>query len=87
MPVTGPRGVRRVPRATAGSLLDRHQNLLAARSATEEEMARLAREEEFLAEQVREAAQQVRYYEGLLANLRRDWHGPGTLAELVRRLG
>lgn len=75
-----------MPRTTAGSLHDRHQALLAARHETEAEMAQLAREEEYLAQQVRQAGEQVRYYESLLANLRRDWGKPGALADLVRRL-
>lgn len=75
-----------MPRTTAGSLHDKHQSLLAARHEAEAELARLAREESYLAQQVREAAEQVRYYEGLLANLRRDWGKPGALADLVRRL-
>lgn len=75
-----------MPRTTAGSLHDRQQALLAARSQTEAEMAQLAREETYLAEQVREALAQVRYYEGLLTNLRRDWGSAGALADLVRRL-
>jgi len=50
-------------------------------------MARLAREEEYLHRQVREAANQVRYYESLLATLRRDWGRTEGLTDLVRRLG
>jgi hypothetical protein len=76
-----------VPRTTVGSLLDKQQSLVAMRHEAEAEVARLAREEQFLSRQVREAAEQVRYYEGLLVNLRRDWGRTGTLAELVRRLG
>ncbi len=49
-------------------------------------MERLAREEDYLVHQVRLALEQVHYYEGLLAVLRRDWKGPGGLADLVRRL-
>ena len=75
-----------MPRTTAGSLHDRLQTLLAARHETEAEMARLAREETYVSQQVREATEQVRYYEGLLANLRRDWGKPGALEDLVRRL-
>jgi hypothetical protein len=67
-------------------LHDRHQALLAARHETEAEMARLAREETYLAQQVREASEQVRYYETLLANLKRDSGHPGAFADLVRRL-
>ncbi|MCI4339944.1 MAG: hypothetical protein L3K06_02670 [Thermoplasmata archaeon] len=50
-------------------------------------MTRLEREEEYLRRQVREAREQVRYYEGLLNVLRRDWGKPAPLAELVRKLG
>lgn len=75
-----------MPRTTAGSLHDRHQTLLADRRETEAELARLAREEAYLAQQVRHAGEQVRYYEGLLANLRRTWGRPRGLDELVRRL-
>jgi len=50
-------------------------------------MARLEREEEYLRRQVREAREQVRYYEGLLTVLRRDWGRPAPLADLVRKLG
>jgi len=76
-----------VPRTTVGSLLDRQQNLVAQRNEAEAEIARLEREEAFLSRQVREATEQVRYYEGLLVNLKRDWGRRGTLAELIRRLG
>ncbi|HYK92461.1 MAG TPA: hypothetical protein VEY07_00250 [Thermoplasmata archaeon] len=65
---------------------DRLQALLAARHETEAELARIAREESYVSQQVREAAEQVRYYEGLLVNLRRDWGKPAALADLVRRL-
>ena len=75
-----------MPRTTAGSLHDRQQALLSARHQTEAEMAQLAREESYLSQQVREATEQVRYYEGLLTNLRRDWGRSGALADLVRRL-
>jgi hypothetical protein len=75
----------REPRLT--SLTDRHQALLAAQHAAEAEAGRLAREEEFLAGQVRQAREQVRYYEGLLTTLRRDWGKTPPLADLVRRLG
>lgn len=69
------------------SLTDRQQSLLAARHAAEAEAGRLAREEEFLVAQVRQAREQVRYYESLLSTLRRDWGKPAPLADLVRRLG
>jgi hypothetical protein len=76
-----------MPRTTAGSLLDRHQSLVAARHETEAEIARLTREESYLSRQVRQAAEQVRYYEGLLTSLRRDWGRTGALADLMRRIG
>jgi hypothetical protein len=51
------------------------------------EVARLRREEEYLRLKVRQAREQVHYYEGLLALLRRDYGRPPSLAEVVRRLG
>ena len=51
------------------------------------EVARLRREEEYLRLKVRQAREQVRYYEGLLTLLRRDFGRPPSLAEVVRRLG
>lgn len=73
-------------RPSPASLLDRQQSLFAARDHAEAEMQRLAREEKYLVGQVRLALEQVHYYEGLLAVLRRDWGSQGRLAELVRRL-
>ncbi len=51
------------------------------------EVARLRREEEYLRLKVRQAREQVRYYEGLLTLLRRDLGRPPSLSEVVRRLG
>ena len=51
------------------------------------EIARLRREEEYLRLKVRQAREQVRYYEELLALLRRDFGRPPSLDEFVRRLG
>ena len=51
------------------------------------EVARLRREEEYVRLKVRQAREQVRYYEGLLTLLRRDYGRPPSLAEVVRRLG
>ncbi len=51
------------------------------------ELVRLRREEEYLSLKVRQAREQVRYYEGLLDLLRRDWGKAPGLSELVRRLG
>ncbi len=51
------------------------------------EVARLRREEEYLRLKVRQAREQVRYYEGLLTLLRRDLGKPPSLTDVVRRLG
>jgi hypothetical protein len=51
------------------------------------ELGRLRREEEYLRLKVRQARDQVRYYEGLLQLLRRDLGRPASLNEVVRRLG
>ena len=72
---------------TPTSLHDRHQLLLEARAAAEAESARLAREQEYLLSQIRQAEEQVRHYEGLLTLLRRDWGGKSPpLFDLVRKL-
>ena len=51
------------------------------------ELSRLRREEEYLRLKVRQARDQVRYYEGLLQLLRRDLGRQPSLTEVVRRLG
>ena len=51
------------------------------------EVARLRREEEYLRLKVRQAREQVRYYEDLLGLLRRDFGKPPSLDEVVRKLG
>jgi predicted nucleic acid-binding Zn-ribbon protein len=76
-----------VRQRTPSSLHDRLESLLTARADAEAEAARLHREAEYLAGQVRQAQEQVRHYEGLLAELRRDWGGAPRLTEIVRRLG
>ena len=76
-----------VRRRTPSSLHDRLETLLAARADGEAEAARLRRELEYLSNQVRQAEEQVRHYEGLLTELRKDWGGSPRLADLVRRLG
>jgi multidrug resistance efflux pump len=53
----------------------------------ETELARLLREEDYLALQTRRAREQVRYYEQLLADLKREWGRRAPLSDLVRRLG
>jgi|HubBroStandDraft_2_1064218.scaffolds.fasta_scaffold306267_2 hypothetical protein len=74
-------------RRTPSSLHDRLEALLTARADAEAEAARLRREAEYLVGQVRQAQEQVRHYEGLLVELRRDWGGAPRLTEIVRRLG
>jgi hypothetical protein len=76
-----------VRQRTPSSLHDRLESLLTARADAEAEAARLHREAEYLVGQVRQAQEQVRHYEGLLAELRRDWGGAPRLTEIVRRLG
>jgi hypothetical protein len=66
--------------------VDRQRKLARALEAATAEVARLGREEAFLLEQVRRAEEQVRYYEGLLVKLRRDWGKPAHLTDIVRRL-
>lgn len=73
-------------RLTPTSLQDRHQALLSARDEAESEAARLTREEQYLAGQIRQATEQVRYYEGLLTLLRRDVRKAPGIVDIVRRL-
>lgn len=68
-------------------LSDRQESLLASQRDLSVELARLQREEEYLLLKVRQAREQVRYYEGLLALLRRDWGKTPGLSDLVRKLG
>jgi hypothetical protein len=67
-------------------LSDRHQSLLSTQRELSAELVRLRKEEEYLVLKVRQAREQVRYYEGLLELLRRDWGKAPGLAELVRKL-
>jgi hypothetical protein len=61
-------------------LLDTQQELLG-------DLLKLQREEEYLRIKVRQAREQVRYYEGLLGLLHRDFGKAPGLSELVRKLG
>lgn len=74
-------------RPSSSSLHDRHASLVSARQSAEAELAGLDREERFLTSQLKQAQEQLRYYEGLLAVLRREWGGTRRFAELVRKLG
>ncbi len=51
------------------------------------ELAQMRREEEYLRLKLRQAHEQVRYYEGLLSLLRRDMGRTPRLPEVLRRLG
>jgi hypothetical protein len=69
------------------TLSDRQESLLASQRELTQELARLDREEEYLTLKVRQAREQVRYYEGMLELLRRDWGKSTGLSDLVRKLG
>ncbi|MFY9717726.1 MAG: hypothetical protein WAK40_07345 [Thermoplasmata archaeon] len=74
-----------MPRADRFS--DRIGELRATRRELVAELARLEREEEYLRLKVRQSREQVRYYDGLLTLLQRDWGRAPGLSELVRKLG
>ncbi|HEV2520098.1 MAG TPA: hypothetical protein VGX00_05695 [Thermoplasmata archaeon] len=74
-------------RRTAAPFHDRAQLLREARAEASAEVDRLVREEQYLAQQVKDAEDQVRYYERLLSKLRQDWGRPARLPEIVRKLG
>ena len=69
------------------SLSGKQESLLATQRELSSELVRLRREEEYLSLKVRQAREQVRYYEGMLELLRRDFGKPAGLADLVRKLG
>ena len=68
-------------------LSDKHDWLLATEREVTAELYRARREEEYLVLKVRQAREQVRYYEGLLELLRRDWGSSPGLSDLVRKIG
>jgi hypothetical protein len=74
-----------MPRADRFS--DRIEELVATQRDMVAELHHLEREEEYLRLKVRQAREQVRYYDGLLTLLRRDWGKTSNLSDLVRRLG
>jgi hypothetical protein len=74
-----------MPRAI--SLTDSQQALLATQRALTAQLGALEREEEYLTLKIRQAREQVRYYEGLLQLLRRDWGAATGITDLVRKLG
>ncbi|HKN07308.1 MAG TPA: hypothetical protein VJ021_06905 [Thermoplasmata archaeon] len=65
----------------------RQEQLVSTQRELLGELGRLRREEEYLMLKVRQAREQVLYYEGLLNLLRRDLGKPGGLSDLVRRMG
>ena len=75
-----------MPRGTPDSLADRAATLDSLRQEAEAEAALLGREEASLLEQVRQAKEQVRYYEDLLVQLRRDWGRTPALTRMIRSL-
>jgi len=76
-----------VSRRLLQSTTARQEALLATEQELVAEVARTRREEEYLLLKVRQAREQVRYYERLLELLKRDWGQDPALAALVRRLG
>lgn len=68
-------------------LTDRQESLLSTQRQLLVEIEQLRREEEYLLLKVRQAREQARYYEGLLALLRRDVGNAPGISDLVRRLG
>jgi len=65
----------------------RQEQLLSSQRELLGELGRLRREEEYLTLKVRQAREQVLYYEGLLNLLRRDFGKPAGLSDIVRRMG
>ncbi len=76
-----------MPRRLLPSTTARQEALLATEQELVAEVARTRREEEYLLLKVRQAREQVRYYERLLELLKRDWGQDPALASIVRRLG
>ncbi len=76
-----------MPRRGSLSFSDRVDSLRASERELVAEIDRLKREERYILLKVRQARDQVRYYEGLLALLRRDWGQSAGLSDLIRRLG
>lgn len=61
--------------------------LRSTQSELESELDQLGKEEEYLRLKLRQASEQVRYYEGLLSLLRRDLGRSRGLPDLLRRIG
>jgi len=76
-----------VSRRPLPSITDRQEALLSTERDLLAEVARTRRQEEYLLVKVRQAREQVRYYERLLEMLKRDWGQDPGLASLVRKIG
>jgi hypothetical protein len=76
-----------MPRRVLPSTIDRYETLRSTERDLVAEVGRLRREEDYLVLKVRQAREQVRYYERMLDLLKRDWGRDPSLATLVRRLG
>ena len=76
-----------MPRRMLLSTIDWYDSLRATERDLAAELERLRREEEYLVLKVRQAREQVLYYERLLELLNRDWGKEPGLATLVRRFG
>ncbi len=74
-------------RRVLSSTIDRYEALRSTERDLLVEVGRLRREEDYLVLKVRQAREQVRYYERLLELLKRDWGRDPSLATLVRRFG
>lgn len=68
-------------------LVGRTAALSAERAELEAAIRRLRREEEYLVLQIRQAREQVRYYEGLLHLLKNDWGRAPGVRDMLRKLG
>ena len=75
-----------MPRRALATLLDKLEAVGRAHAEAELEFERLRREEEYLAEQISKADEQVRYYQNLLIELKGDWGRDPALRALLRRL-
>ncbi|MFG1530631.1 MAG: hypothetical protein AAFA34_05095 [Thermoplasmata archaeon] len=65
---------------------DRAAGLARELQRLEAELGRLAYEEEFVDLQIRQAREQIAYYEQLLKLLRKDWGQVSGLADLLQRM-
>ncbi len=61
--------------------------LRAEQERVERELQRLRREEEDLRDQIGQAREQVRYYDGLLKQLKGEWSRAPSVGDIVRRMG